>query len=295
LASTSVFVNPSVGGSEYSVDLNWKTTTGVGGVNNNKSGGWSSIQRFVGATDADDGPLAAVSITDPSAAVNAYSYIGGGIRTVNISVLLKSAFNKLTVLRQAHLSSGTSFVSCTWKNGQVGVLDSGLSALVASFQNGCDVPYTINSTNVCPDNAADPANPDCAQNKPCATCGNQLAIALDARFGCANTPKTWPNAWPDWAANPGDKRAVTLVTTTFGAQDNGSGQYPVTGFGAFYIAGVSGNTCGDAWPSQLGPVPQSNSGTIWGYFIKYTNLSGTPSGRACKVNSFQNCVAVLTR
>jgi hypothetical protein len=291
--STSILVNPAVGGSEYTVDLDWQTTGVVAG-NSRKSGTWTGVQRYVGATGADDGPLAVVSLSDPSAPVNAYSYVGGGVRSMNIAVLLKSAFNTLTVLRQAHLTSGTSFVSCTWKAGQPGVLDSGQSALIASMQNGCDVPYTINGSNTCPDNAADPKSPDCAQNKPCAACGNQLTNALDARFGCGNTPKTWPNAWPRWDT-PGDKRAVTLITTTFDAQDNGSGLYPVTGFGAFYIAGVSGNACSDAWPAALGPAPQPNSGTIWGYFIKYANLSGVPSGRACRVNSFQNCVAVLTR
>jgi hypothetical protein len=109
------------------------------------------------------------------------------------------------------------------------------------------------------------------------------------------------NSWPNYSI-PGDPRAVTLVTTSFGAfGDNGSNEYPVTGFGAFYIAGVSGNACGDNWPLDasgqpiLGPYPGNNSGTIWGYFIKYANNDGTPGGRACQVNSFQNCVAVLTR
>src|SRR5439155_3594724 len=137
------------------------------------------------------GPLANVSLADPTAPISPYSYVGGGVRSLNITVLLKSPFNKLTVLRQAHLTSGTSFISCTWKNGQVGVLDTGQSALIASMQTGCDVPYTINTTDTCPDNTSDPANPDCASNKPCAACGNQLTTALDARFGCGNTPITW--------------------------------------------------------------------------------------------------------
>ncbi len=101
--------------------------------------------------------------------------------------------------------------------------------------------------------------------------------------------------WPDYGT-PGDPRAVTLVTTSFGAFDkNGNNNYPVTGFGAFYIAGYSGNSCGDPWPAALGTEPNKNSGTIWGYFIKYANNDGTPSGVKCKLNSFNNCVAVLTR
>jgi hypothetical protein len=110
-----------------------------------------------------------------------------------------------------------------------------------------------------------------------------------------------PNLWPNYSS-PGDPRAVTLVTTSFGAfASGGSSTYPVTGFGAFYIAGVSGNACGDAWPLDaggnpiLGTYPGDNSGTIWGYFIKYANNDGTPSGHACQLNSLNNCVAVLTR
>jgi hypothetical protein len=92
---------------------------------------------------------------------------------------------------------------------------------------------------------------------------------------------------------------VTLVTTTYDAYaKNGSNPYPVTGFGAFYIAGFSGSDCGpkDApWDPKFGPTPGKNDGAIWGYFIKYTNLDGTPSGRACQTNALNNCVAVLTR
>ena len=300
-ATAKVAVNPATGGSEYAIDLTWRTG---GGPSN--TGTWPGVQRFVGATDSDDGPLDTVQVTDATAPLGPYSYVGGGSRSLNVSVLLKAPFNKLTILRQAHSGSATAFILCRWKNNTVGVLDNGGSALADSMTSGCQVPYQINATTSCdPDPLPSPeadTNPDCTQNKPCDTCGNTITKALDARFGCkaGQTPE-FGDKWPNWAT-PGDPRAVTLVTTSFGAfGDNGSNRYPVTGFGAFYIAGVTGNACGDDWPLDasgqpiLGPYPGNNTGTIWGYFIKYANNDGTPGGRACKVNSFQNCVAVLTR
>jgi hypothetical protein len=294
LGSASVAVDPPSGGSEYTIDLCWKTNG-----NFNCPSGWEGVQRFVGVTDAEDGPLDSISLTDPNAALGAYSYLGGGTQTLNIAVLLKQPFNRLTILRQAHSGSATAFILCRWKNGQVGVIDNGQNALQASMTLGCQVPYQINATTSCdPDPLTSPEreeNPDCTQNKPCDTCGNTITKALDDRFGCANGAAKHPNLWPDYT-EPGDTRAVTLVTTSYGAfADNGSNEYPVTGFGAFYIAGVTGNACGDTWPAALGPAPNPNSGTIWGYFIKYTNNDGTPSSRACKVNALNNCVAVLTR
>jgi hypothetical protein len=300
-STASVAVNSATGGSEYTIDLAWKT-------NGNFNTTWPGVQRWVGATGSDDGPLGSVLLSDPVASMGPYSYVGNGTHALNVSVTLKAPFNKLTVLRQSHSGSATAFILCRWKNGQVGVLDSGQNALTDSMTFGCQVPYQVNSTTSCnPDPLPSPTNatnPDCTQNKPCDTCGNTITRALDARFGCANdNTDQHPNLWPNYST-PGDPRAVTLVTTSFGAfADNGSSSYPVTGFGAFYIAGVSGNRCGDnPWPLDpvtsrplLGPYPGDNSGTIWGYFIKYANNDGTPSGRACKTNALNNCVAVLTR
>jgi len=298
LSSSAIAVESATGGSEYSVDLSWKT-----GPGNSNRGSWTGVQRAVGATNSDDGPLATVSLTDATAPLAAYTYVGATSVTahaLDIAVKLQAPFDKLTILREAHSGSATSFILCRWKNNQVGVLDSGQNSLSDSMNLGCQVPYQVNSTTSCnPDPLPSPqnvTNPDCTQNKPCDTCGNTISTALDTRFGCVNnqTP-AHPNLWPNYST-PGDPRAVTLVTTSFGAfQANGSNTYPVTGFGAFYIAGVSGNSCGDTWPAALGPAPNQNSGTIWGYFIKYANNDGTPSGRACQLNSLNNCVAVLTR
>jgi hypothetical protein len=292
----TVNVNPTTGASDYTVSLCWGS--GGGNATNNCPAAWT--HRVVGATDTDDGPLDAVSLSDPGATVSPYSYNTSGIHTLGISVLLKAPFNKLTILRQSHDGSATAFILCRWKNNTPPAIENGLPGITDALAEGCQVPYQINSTLSCsPDPLPSPANqfnPDCTQNKPSSSMGNQITNSLDTRFGCVkNKTPVHPNLWPNYST-PGDTRAVTLITTTFDAfAHNGSEAYPVAGFGAFYIAGVSGNACGDAWPAVLGPEPNKNSGTIWGYFIKYTNLDGTPSGRACQVNSLNNCVAVLTR
>ncbi len=291
----TVNVNPTTGSSDYKVSLCWGS--GGGNTTNNCPASWT--HRVVGATDTDDGPLDAVTLTNAAAPDSPYSYNTGGIKSLGISVLLKAPFNKLTILRQSHDGSATSFILCRWK-GAPPSIENGLPGVTDAMEQGCQVPYQVNSTLSCsPDPLPAPENglvPDCTQNKPSSSMGNQITKSLDIRFGCQkNKPPVHPNLWPNYST-PGDTRAVTLVTTTYDAfAHNGSQPYPVAGFGAFYIAGVSGNACGDAWPAVLGPEPGKNTGTIWGYFIKYTNLDGTPSGRACQVNSLNNCVAVLTR
>ena len=292
-STAAVSVSPATGGSEYTIDLAWDSGS--------KNGTWTGVQRFVGATDAEDGPLSQVSLTDVNSPPNGpYSYVGGGSHTFNVSVALKAPFNKLTVLRQAFSGSATSFILCRWNDPtNPGALENGDPGIKDGIRLGCNVPYTIKADASIPCTAADetPDNltPDCTQNKPMSSGGNPIAAQLDLRFGCSNGTAQYPNRWPDYGT-PGDKRAVTLITTSFGAFDkNGNDTYPVTGFGAFYIAGYSGNSCGDQWDPILGPEPKPNSGTIWGYFIKYTNNDAVPSGVQCKVNSFNNCVAVLTR
>jgi hypothetical protein len=279
--------------SDYSIDLAWTTPT--------KSGTWAGVQRFVGSTESEDGPLSEVSLSDASAPNGPYSYVGGGTKSLGVRVVLKAPFNKLTILRQSFDGSATSFVLCRWSDpANPGSLQQGDPGIKAGIKDGCTVPYSIKANPAVACTAADspPANltPDCAQNKPMSSGGNPIASQLDLRFGCSGGTAVHKNLWPDYAT-PGDPRAVTLITTTFGAfAKGGSNDYPVTGFGAFYIAGYAGNSCGDQWDTALGPTPpKENSGTIWGYFIKYSNNDATPSGEQCKLNSFNNCVAVLTR
>jgi hypothetical protein len=279
--------------SEYSIDLSW-TTPG-------KSGTWVGVQRFVGSTESEDGPLSEVSVSDATAPNGPYAYVGGGNKTLGVRVVLKAPFNKLTILRQSFDGSATSFVLCRWADpANPGAIQQGDPGIKAGIKDGCTVPYSVKADAAVACTAADspPTNltPDCAQNKPMSSGGNPIAGQLDLRFNCSGGSTTHPNLWPNYST-PGDPRAVTLITTSFGAfEKGGSNDYPVTGFGAFYIAGYAGNSCGDNWDPALGPTPpKANSGTIWGYFIKYTNNDATPSGVQCKVNSFNNCVAVLTR
>jgi hypothetical protein len=110
--------------------------------------------------------------------------------------------------------------------------------------------------------------------------------ALDKRFqGCP------ANNWPNYQS--GDPRIVQLMVTDFSAL-GGSGKttVPVTNFATFYVAGWSGNKCGDAWPF---PSAEPSGGNIWGYFIKYVDTQDTGGTATCDPSSITPCIPGLTR
>jgi hypothetical protein len=100
---------------------------------------------------------------------------------------------------------------------------------------------------------------------------------------------------------------VTLVITSYnaysnGGKGNGKDDYPVTGFGAFYITGFDGSDCKKKTGSNSDPLGEeppppgaSGSGDVWGYFIEYTRQGDIPSGEQCEANALAQCIAVLTR
>jgi Putative Flp pilus-assembly TadE/G-like len=181
--------------------------------------------------------------------------------------------------------------------------------------------------------AADPLQPvDCtgtaAGNMPPVIGGISCRVLVD---GCDDKGKLLggtecsSNNWSptDGASSipTGDPRALTMVITTpYDLTKNNSGQIiPIQDFATFYITGwtTQGNnpSCGSyaappdgvASDAELhnncpdGTVPPNGNcsgvskGMVWGYWMKYTDVGGIPSGEACKLDTFGNCVPALTR
>jgi hypothetical protein len=266
---------------------------------------WTNVQRFTSGNLDDDGPVRMISLS--SASGNPYSATSGA-DTVGVTVVTSQAgiSHQQVVLRGAHNGSSTAFILCYNKGAPPGSPyspEGGDPGVVDGMQNGCSFSYGINPTLTCPDaGGAQPLPADCVPNKTSAAGGNPLVTTpLIARFGCSSTPPTYPNNWPNFSV-PGDKRAVTMILTSYnayanGGKQNGSQTYPVEGFGNFYITGFSGDdSCvGDAPPPPAAAADGKNSGDIWGYFIQYATGGAIPSGKKCKPNSFGACVPALVR
>ena len=235
--------------------------------------------RFTSATDDADGPVKLMTISQGGA--SAYS-LKPGMNNVSLDVELQGSLGVVNppveqVLRLTHTGSRTTAVECD---------GPGNSRFDQAIINGCQTPYQINDSQICPD-PAPPAGPaDCVPTKT-GNLGNTVLKAMDQRFqGCP------PNNWPDYTQQ-GDKRVIVMMLTDFSAlSGQGKTQVPVVNFGAFYVMGWSGNKCGDAWPFA-GNEPQG--GNIWGYFIKYATLDQIPSGLICDPTQITPCVPVLVR
>ena len=279
--------------SEYPVTLNYKKA---------KTATWSDVQRFTSGNLDDDGPVRMISLG--SASGNPYSATAGS-DTVRVTVVTSQAgiSKQLIVLRGAHNGSSTAFILCyDGGSGSPYSPEQGDPGVEDGMQHGCSFSYGINPTSTCPDpGGAQPLPADCIPNKTSAAGGNPLVKKpLNARFGCSSNPPTYPDNWPNFSV-PGDPRAVSLILTSYnayanGGKQNGSQTYPVEGFGNFYIAGFSGDTCaGDPPPPPQAAADGNNSGDIWGYFIEYSTGGAIPSGKKCKLNTFGSCVPALVR
>ena len=292
--STTLPIDSNSTQSEYPVTLTYK----AGGTQHT----WTNVQRFTSGNLDDDGPVRGISLS--SASGNPYSAAPGS-DTVGVTVITSQAgiSKQLIVLRGSHNGSSTAFILCYDKgSGSPYSPEQGDPGIQDGMQNGCSFSYGINPTLSCPDpGGALPLPADCIPNKTSAAGGNPLVSKpLNLRFGCSSNPPTYPNNWPNFSI-PGDKRAVTLVLTSYnayanGGKQNGSQSYPVEGFGNFYITGYTGDNCvGDDPPPPEAAADGSNSGDIWGYFIQYAVGGAIPSGKKCQANTFGTCVPALVR
>ena len=160
---------------------------------------------------------------------------------------------------------------------------------------------------------------------------NQIEQGLNARIfpsggGCpADNASSWVfgrNYWSDAnnlnddytfgsknGFNKKDPRQVDLFFTPFNSfTGNGNEEFPVVGFGTFYITGwgrFNGNGAGatlqndDPCPGSAPPadIIPSNGTVVWGHFVKQiaASANSTPSGVKCKEFDFLPCIPVLVK
>lgn len=256
------FSIPASGG-PYDVSLNWACPSGCG----SKGIDFPNVQRVYAGADANGAGV--VKWLDISEAGNRIYSATPGAHTFSVTVgvapsldLSTSAQN--TLLRFTDNSGGrTTAIDCdgtgasTWRN---------------SIINGCQTPYQLNPSGICPDPSPPSGPADCVPLEP-GKMANSASSALNTRY--ASCPaNNWPGPIPD-----GDLRVVKLMITDFSALD-GSGKttVPITNFAAFYITGWEGGSCGS---NQPWPFPGSPSkGDIWGHFMKYVEPDPDSTGDA---------------
>jgi hypothetical protein len=275
------------GTSVYPIEIEWEEQEGTVGGDICKTSGnkckdtFGTVQRFMSATDDDDGPVKLVQLEEPASGIAPYS-LQQGAHDLTLTVGLKGDLTvsnppELTALRLTG-GSRTSGVNCD---------GTGNNDFTNAIVNGCKTPYQVNDSRVCPDPAPPNGPADCVPLKT-GNLGTTVAKALDDRFaGCPI------NHWPSYQT--GDPRIVQLMVTDFSALGgSGSGEVPVVNFASFYVIGWSGSKCpgNDAWPY---PYPEPNGGNIWGYFIKHVNTQDTGGTEVCDPNSVAPCVPVMTR
>jgi len=259
-----------VDGGPSDVSLDWKYKGG-------SKESFPAVQRIYSASD-DSGPVKVVTLTGGSPGT-AYS-LSAGTHSVGVSVALEGSLQLSapteTVMLRLTGGSRSSAVECD---------GSGANEFRDAIINGCQTPYQINSSGVCPDPTPPSGPADCVPTKTGAVAGPTLQ-ALDLRFAACPA-----YSWPTYALD--DPRVVQLMVTDFAALGgSGKTEVPVTNFATFYVAGWTGSKCG----SNPLPPYDVKKGAIWGHFIKYAQPD--PNAEAhdtCDPMAITPCVPVMTR
>jgi Flp pilus assembly protein TadG len=123
---------------------------------------------------------------------------------------------------------------------------------------------------------------------------------------CTNPNPIPTNNYAQYLANgtlvAGDPRVITVLVVPNNSLSTTTHLVPIMGYATFYMAGWDHDPCiGKSDPKN--PGPQGDAGTIWGYFISYTqpessSVSGS-STTPCNPNPTQawtyNCTYALTQ
>jgi hypothetical protein len=261
----------------FSVDLNWNCSSGCP----KKGTTFTGVQRVYSGDDSDSGPVKTIDVSE--AGVRNYS-AAAGPHTFSVTVGLKGSLNLSTSAQTValRLKSGsvTTAVQCDGTTGSASLWES-------SIENGCQTPYQINASDVCPDPSPPSGPADCIRTAN-GTMASSASKALNIRYAACPA-----NNWPDYT--DGDPRIIQLMTTDFSALNAaGNTLVPVQDFAAFYITGWDGASCNN---NQTWPFGGSSSqGDIWGHFIKY--VAPDPNAVAtsvCDPNGLTPCIPVLVK
>ena len=268
------FSIPAAGG-PFSVDLNWKCPSGCPA----KGITFAGVQRVFSGDDTDSGPVKTIDVSESG--VRNYS-ASAGSHTFSVTIGLKGSLDLSTSAQVVALrltgGSRTTAIDCD---------ATGASAWRTAIINGCQTPYQINPSDVCPDLSPPSGPADCVPVET-GKMANSAADALNTRFAACPA-----NNWPDYTSS--DPRIVKLMITDYSALD-GSGKttIPVQDFAAFYVTGWDGASCAN---NQPWPFPgSSDKGDIWGHFIKY--IQPDPNAVAkdvCDPKGLTPCIPVLVK
>jgi Putative Flp pilus-assembly TadE/G-like len=280
---------------------------------NGQTSGQSTITQ-----EDDSGPIAGIAIQDTNTPANVVDSVAeGSTKSLLIKVFVQglkyySPSAPAVVLRtSAQGSSQTGVVDCGEGNGNGNPLGSGvLSAIIGS----CPKLLTQNTRGTCNPPPTSTTSPwDCVQTIPGDRSKLPAAIAQVVNptlthNGCS--ANNWPAYATDQKANPispKDPRVMTfIITGAFALDGNAQPQWiPVLLLADFYVTGWDTTLpnkyqCDNNEPYPLpasGPGNGQNNPTnaaFWGHWFQDVTL-GAGGPNACVVDSFGNCVLVLSR
>jgi hypothetical protein len=265
-------------GGPVDVQLDWQSTS-----NGAPKQSYPSIQRIYSASDDSSGPVKELALTSSTATTGAPYTVTAGTHTLTITVGIEGSLDltnetQTTLLRLTG-GSRTTAIACD---------GPGANLFRQALLSGCQTPYQINNSGLCPDPSAPPGPADCVATQTGTVAGPTLQ-GLDQRF--ASCPSV---NWPDFDAQR-DPRVVKLIITDFSALGgSGTTLVPVTNFAAFYITGWTGSKCADNDPPP--PNVDIKKGAIWGHFVKYVAPDPLSYGTAsCDPLAITPCVSVLVK
>jgi Putative Flp pilus-assembly TadE/G-like len=203
------------------------------------------------------------------------------------------ATDPATLLRFKSSSGSTTYaVDCGTVPGHTG------GGLYQQILWGCNNSFSTNAADLCPDPAS-PTPPSCVPvgSIGSGVAGGQVRAAMNDRFAPGGICTT--NNYP--VVTPGDPRVLITMVTDFSAF-TGSGasrDVPVVTFGAFYVTGWdrSDPSCASQEEpfSNTGLPGTSDTGDIWGHFIRYVAVGGGGGTAICDPSGILPCVPVLTQ
>lgn len=278
----------------------------------------------------DSGPITQAFVGDTSGAVDNDSLQRGTQQTLTVAFRLQglelSGPNDPPIILRTGVQNrkATGAFDC----GQ----GTGAQPLHDAIVNGCPDPVSIyqpaqgcvflpttplTCANLVPGNRRNQVDQAFQDRVESAVC-NLSTCAQQGKSSPCDMWQTFKTGTPisgfePWNPSVPDSRIIVMVVTEPTDLSGGGGpvnSVKILGFAAFYITGFDndpwlpqGKKGGTKIPNCSAPTDQdepypgsgSSNNQIWGHFIKYVALGGTPNGQPCDPNDVTVCVAALTR
>jgi Putative Flp pilus-assembly TadE/G-like len=284
--TTATVPTLATGAGPVPITLNWGDSAGNGSV--------TQVARPFGANDGS-GPVYYSSLSEAGGSAQSLPF---GTHNLTVAVGLSGNLSNATTGSEPAVV--LRFASGAASNSGALDCDAGVTTR-DEIHYGCKTPYQLNPGQACP-NTTIPAN--CVPVQTGNFTGPLRQGMADRFAGCP------ANNWVSGSTIPdipeGDPRAIPMIVTTYGAfSNNGSGYVPVVNFAMFYVTGWDeGSTGPGATPcattgapaNEPFPGPGTQSGDVWGHFMKYVGiLPGSSGGSACDFSAFAPCTPILTQ